>query len=55
MIAILPMYDWEEVREATDRLWGLIHDALDARAIAAPRTLTRGVDMWQAWQSPDLG
>ena len=54
MIAILPMYDWEEVREATDRLWGLIHDALGARAIAAPRTLTRGVDMWQAWQSPDL-
>ncbi len=54
MIALLPMYDWDEVREATDRFWDRIRDALDARGIAAPRTLTRGMDMWQAWQSPDL-
>ncbi|MCV2868217.1 PhnD/SsuA/transferrin family substrate-binding protein [Defluviimonas sp. WL0002] len=54
MIALLPMYDWDEVREPTDRFWGLIRDGLRAREIDAPDNLTRGMDLWEAWESPDL-
>ncbi len=53
MIATLPMYDWPEVREATDRYWAAIRDGLAARGIAAPGALHRG-DRWNDWLAPDL-
>jgi ABC-type phosphate/phosphonate transport system substrate-binding protein len=55
MIASLGMYDFGPLVEANDRFWALIRDALRARNIAAPETLTRGdAAYWPAWQSPDL-
>lgn len=54
MIACLPMYDWDEVRPATDALWLLIQDELARRAIAAPGALKRADDLWESWLSPDL-
>ncbi|MCV2865444.1 phosphate/phosphite/phosphonate ABC transporter substrate-binding protein [Albidovulum sediminicola] len=54
MIAMLPMYDWNEVRGATDRYWMLIRDGLRTRGIDAPEALTRDMDLWEAWESPDL-
>ncbi len=41
-LACLPMYDWPEVRSATDALWVALRTALRARGIAAPEALTRG-------------
>ncbi|MDG3040793.1 phosphate/phosphite/phosphonate ABC transporter substrate-binding protein [Roseicyclus marinus] len=54
MIAALPMYDRPELRAETDALWAGIRDALRARAIQAPDTLTRDRNPWEIWQSPDL-
>lgn len=53
MIACLPMYDWDEVRPATDRLWALIRDHLRARGLEAPDTLHRG-PRWNDWRAPDV-
>jgi ABC-type phosphate/phosphonate transport system substrate-binding protein len=54
MIAALPMYDRPELRAETDALWAAIRDALRARGIQAPDTLTRGRDPWSAWTDPGL-
>lgn len=54
MIAALPMYDRPELRAETDALWAAIRDALRARDIDAPDSLTRDRDLWEVWQSPDL-
>jgi ABC-type phosphate/phosphonate transport system substrate-binding protein len=54
MIAALPMYDWDEVRPAMDRFWSAIRDRLRGAGLAAPDRLSRGADLWQEWQSPDL-
>lgn len=54
MIAALPMYDWPEVRAATDALWSALREALSAAGFAAPEALTRSHDPWPLWQSPDL-
>lgn len=53
MIASLPMYDWEEVRGPTDRLWAAIRDRLRAVGQPAPEALNRG-DPWDDWVRPDL-
>lgn len=53
MIACLPMYDWDEVRPATDLFWSLIRAELAAQGIAAPEGLHRGT-RWNDWQAPDL-
>lgn len=51
MIASLPMYDWPEVRAATDHYWQAIHSALGH----GPAALSRGFDDHLAhWQRPDL-
>lgn len=50
MIASLPMYDRDELRSDTDRLWQAIRDRLGC----GPDQLTRGGDAWDDWQSPDL-
>jgi ABC-type phosphate/phosphonate transport system substrate-binding protein len=54
MIAALPMYDFDDMIAANDRLWGLVRDGLRALGLLAPDKLTRGVDLWDIWQSPDL-
>ena len=66
-IAALPMYDWPEVRDSVDALWGQIRDLLRAKGIAAPEHLTRrngdmpGVDLppdefdlATLWRHPNL-
>jgi len=53
-ITQLPMYDWPEVRAATDALWGEIHTALQKRGIASPDTLDREEATESTWLSPRL-
>jgi ABC-type phosphate/phosphonate transport system substrate-binding protein len=53
-VAALPMYDWPEVRPATDRLWAALRDALRAAGIAAPERLTRGGAPAAVWRHPRL-
>ena len=53
-IVQLPMYDWPEVRAATDELWTEIHTALQKRGIASPDTLDREKATETAWLSPRL-
>lgn len=49
MIASLPMYDWPEVRDATDRWWqGL------SRYLGVKMGLDRSPDHFAPWRRPDL-
>ncbi|GAB5463445.1 phosphate/phosphite/phosphonate ABC transporter substrate-binding protein [Hoeflea alexandrii] len=50
----LPMYDWPEVREATDRLWVTIQQELTERGIDAPESLLRCADPEALWTDPSL-
>ena len=54
MIAALPMYDFDDLVAANDALWAGLRDGLRAKGLAAPDALTRGTDLWEIWQSPDL-
>ena len=54
MIACLPMYDWPEVRGATDSLWRHIATALRGHGVSAPKTLTRNLSPTEAWARDDL-
>jgi ABC-type phosphate/phosphonate transport system substrate-binding protein len=49
-LAILPMYDLDELRPATDALWA----AIAARVADAPAALTRGRALDDAWTDPAL-
>jgi ABC-type phosphate/phosphonate transport system substrate-binding protein len=49
MFATLPMYDWPEVRDATDAYWKALAERLGVE-FGLARTLTHGND----WQRPDL-
>jgi ABC-type phosphate/phosphonate transport system substrate-binding protein len=49
MLASLPMYDFPEVRDATDGFWAVL-----AKAYGAGVGLTREEDWTAAWRSPDL-
>ena len=53
-IAGLPMYDWPEVREATDALWTGLRAAFDARGFAPPAMLSRDRDLFDLWRDPGL-
>lgn len=63
-IALLPMYDWPEVRAETDMLWREIRDACRRRNLEAPDRLTRLDDpagdqrhkdwILKCWLDPDL-
>ena len=53
-LAVLPMYDWPEVREATDDLWRAIAGRLSAAGLDAPVTLDRSIDREVAWHHADL-
>lgn len=50
MIAMLGMYDMPALQSANDRFWEAIRDALGY----GPTHLDRAIDVWDAWQSPDL-
>ena len=63
-LAVLSMYDWPEVRIATDAFWIELRDACRRRDLSAPDTLVRkppdSVDQadddwaYSQWLSPDL-
>ena len=53
-LAVLPMYDWPEVRAVTDRLWAAIREELETRGIAAPNDLARPTDLRAAWTDAAL-
>jgi ABC-type phosphate/phosphonate transport system substrate-binding protein len=48
-IASLPMYDWPEIREDTDRFWAALAEEL---GVSGP--LWRGADHTAPWHNPDL-
>ncbi len=52
--AALPMYDFHELRAATDALWDAIAARLGAEGISAPGALTRGRPLDALWTDPDL-
>ncbi|MCY0096527.1 phosphate/phosphite/phosphonate ABC transporter substrate-binding protein [Hoeflea ulvae] len=52
--ASLPMYDWPEIRDATDTLWTAIREQLLQRGIDAPVQLQRPADPEPLWTAPDL-
>ncbi len=53
-LASLPMYDWPQVRAATDRLWTAIGTRLRQAGLAAPDNLCRTADVEAAWRDPRL-
>lgn len=48
------MYDWPEVRPATDRFWAAMRDALRGEGLPAPEHLDRGRDLLAIWTNPRL-
>lgn len=54
MIASLPMYDRAETRAANDRFWALIRNHPALAQYETPQTLTRGGDLWEQWEDPQL-
>ena len=50
MIACLPMYDRPETAAANDALW----DAIRSELGRGPEKLTRDMDLWEVWRSPEL-
>lgn len=52
--ASLPMYDWPEIRDATDTVWASIRLQLATRGITAPAVLDRSADPEPLWSAPDL-
>lgn len=54
-LAGLPMYDFAELRPATDAFWRAIGTALEQRGIGdVPVSLTRARDLPHFWSSPSL-
>jgi ABC-type phosphate/phosphonate transport system substrate-binding protein len=54
LIACLPMYDWPEVRPATDALWAAMAAAFARHGIDAPTELDRETPREDAWAAPTL-
>lgn len=55
MIAALPMYDWPELRAATDAWWaGLARHLRRAGVDGVPETLCRDLAPMAVWEHPDL-
>lgn len=52
--AVLPMYDWPEIRELTDGFWTAIRHQLAHRGLDAPDELTRPSDLQAAWTDDAL-
>ena len=56
MIASLPMYDWPEVREHTERYWQVLREVLLDYGLGGemPEVLERDGDPHVLWQNPRL-
>ncbi len=54
MIAVLPMYDWPEVRAETDLFWARLREGFRREGLSAPEHLTRDRDLRSAWSDPSL-
>lgn len=48
------MYDWPEVRTATDALWAAVRDGIRRAGLEAPQLLCRGDDPMALWTDPRL-
>ena len=53
-VAQLPMYDWPEFTQATNRLWASIRDHFNKAGIDAPNSLDRMAPPAETWQSLNL-
>ena len=53
-VAQLPMYDWPEFTQATNRLWASIRDHFNEAGINAPASLDRTTPPAETWQSAKL-
>jgi ABC-type phosphate/phosphonate transport system substrate-binding protein len=53
-IATLPMYDWPEIRDATDALWRAVHHAAARRGLDLPAELDRSHPPSKLWTDPAL-
>ena len=54
-VASLPMYDFPELQDAHDALWGALAARLATAGLTdVPRALTRGATLPQVWGSPRL-
>lgn len=54
-VALLPMYDFEELDAAHNQLWAAIATRLRTRISGfVPETLARGADLLPAWRNPGL-
>jgi ABC-type phosphate/phosphonate transport system substrate-binding protein len=54
MQAALPMYDWPEVRWATEALWAALRVSFTRRGIEAPAVVSQPGDLMSFWRNPDL-
>ena len=55
LIAGMPMYDFPEIREATDAFWSSLSEKLRSRGVAnVPDHLTRPHDLPSLWSDPNL-
>ncbi|WP_118132819.1 phosphate/phosphite/phosphonate ABC transporter substrate-binding protein [Oceanicella sp. SM1341] len=54
MIAALPMYDWPEIRPATDAFWQRLRERLAREGITGPQALTRELTAAETWAHPEL-
>lgn len=53
-LAALPLYDWPEIRDATDGLWAALVTRLRAAGLEAPEALDRARDSRALWTDPAL-
>ena len=53
-VATLPMYDWPEIRAATDALWQAVRNAAARRGLDLPATLDRSRRPFNLWTDPAL-
>ncbi|WP_340148937.1 PhnD/SsuA/transferrin family substrate-binding protein [uncultured Sneathiella sp.] len=53
-IALLPMYDWPEVHDATNEYWNTLREALAEQGFTPPEYLSRPDDPFPLWRSPQL-
>jgi len=54
MLVSLPMYDWPEVAEQTDRLWQLIANEFKQLELTVPEQLNRSEPIERLWTGGDI-
>ncbi len=53
-VVLLPMYDWPEIRSATDSYWAALRESLADTGFSPPKLLTRTGDLFECWRDPNL-